>query len=359
LLESRQDLTPSEQNKLRKLKELESIDTDKLREQDQQARQVYNQTIDKTYYTSKNFLTNTIKEAGISSLKMGVRQVIGLFFTECWLEIKDRFPKVVSALKEDFSFSDLFHQVGDMIKSAFGKATSKFKDLIASFKEGAISGFLSSIATTIINIFFTTAKNGVRIIRQLWSYIVQIVKILVVNPNGYTFGEKMKEVSKLLVMGVSTVLGIIVEEAISKIPVLNAIPIVNKVVPIFCGTMVTGLLSVTIMYFIDNSSTVSSMISFAKSKFDEQFEVALENIKIINRQLDEYTAKLLDIDFQALQDELSAIGKLNQDLIHAKSISQFNDILYAECNRHGVELQFHSFEEFDRCMLDDDFVLEL
>jgi hypothetical protein len=154
-------------------------------------------------------------------------------------------------------------------------------------------------------------------------------------------------------------LGILVEEAISKIPVLNAIPIVNKVVPIFCGTMVTGLLSVTIMYFIDNSSTVSSMISFAKSKFDEQFEVALENIKIINRQLDEYTAKLLDIDFQALQDELSAISKLNQDLIHAKSISQFNDILYAECNRHGVDLQFHSFEEFDRCMLDDDFVLEL
>ena len=37
------------------------------------------------------------------------------------------------------------------------------------FKEGAISGLLSSLTTTICNIFFTTAKNIVKIIRYAYE----------------------------------------------------------------------------------------------------------------------------------------------------------------------------------------------
>lgn len=354
-LESKDSLTLSEQNKLRKLKELEEVDTDKLRELDKTARKEYDKTISLKYYTSGKFLKSTVLDAGLGGIKMGIKQTVGLFFIEFWLEIKERFPKIVNALKEDFSFSELFSQVGDMIRFAFNRAKSSFANVLQTFKEGAIVGFLSSISTTIINIFTTTAKNGIRLIRQLWSYIVKIVKILVVNPEGYTFGQKMKEIAKILVLGVSTVLGIIVEEAIAKIPFINSIPVLNEVVPVFCGTMVTGLLSITIMYFIDNSGVVSKTLSL----FDRQFEIALENIKVINQQLDIYMAKLLDIDFQTLQNEISAINRLNQKLIATKDVAKFNDILYKECENRKIKLQFNSFDEFDRCMLDDSFVLEL
>ena len=63
---------------------------------------------------------------------------------------------------------------------------------LTSFKDGAIGGVLSSITTTLFNIFFTTKKMMVRLIREMWNNLVQAFKVMVFNPEGLAPGQPAK-----------------------------------------------------------------------------------------------------------------------------------------------------------------------
>ena len=55
------------------------------------------------------------------------------------------------------------------------------KELFSKFLQGAAGGAMASLTTTLCNIFFTTAKNTVKIIRQSWASLVEAFKILFIN----------------------------------------------------------------------------------------------------------------------------------------------------------------------------------
>ncbi len=74
----------------------------------------------------------------------------------------------------------------------------------------------------------------------------------------------------------------------------------------------------------------------------------------INAALDEYLGKLKSIDYAQYKNEiqeLQTIYSLLED-DHAES-----DQIYQYFERHNIEMQFHSFEEFDEKMRDPNFVL--
>ena len=76
----------------------------------------------------------------------------------------------------------------------------------------------------------------------------------------------------------------------------------------------------------------------------------------INTALEEALEQLRAIDFTAYEKELSGIRSLN--ILLADSSLDTTPI-YEQLAALNVELQFHNSEEFDRCMLDDDFVLKI
>lgn len=58
---------------------------------------------------------------------------------------------------------------GGGITPCWQRVQGKFSTFLTSFKDGAIGGVLSSITTTLFNIFFTTKKMMVRLIREMWE----------------------------------------------------------------------------------------------------------------------------------------------------------------------------------------------
>ena len=58
-LEKKPALSDKERGELDKLKNLEKLDKDKLREKDKEARADYNKSINKAYYTSPGFIRDT------------------------------------------------------------------------------------------------------------------------------------------------------------------------------------------------------------------------------------------------------------------------------------------------------------
>lgn len=91
-----------------------------------------------------------------------------------------------------------------------------------------------------------------------------------------------------------------------------------------------------------------------------RFSFTYEDLKLqfesINRALDEYLARLKQIDYAKYEVELQEIQAINGILAdeHAETTQ-----IYQYFSAQGIDMQFHSFEEFDEKMQEDDFVLRI
>lgn len=245
-------LTPGQSKQLEKLKESrdkyanDGFDEAKAREEDRKAREAYNNEINRKYYLSADFA----KDLGIKGLsngiKMGLQQVLGLFLQEFSMRAI-REVRVICHTQEKNS-EPIFKRVKDALKRIFNGMTreTKWKNVLATFARGGIGGFLSTIVTTLINAFATTAKNLVRAIRESCTELVGAFKVLIMPPEGATNGD----VGRLFFKGLSTAiilgLGVAIEGALHT--ALDGMPFGQQITMVLMAIL-TGV-SVALAGFI-------------------------------------------------------------------------------------------------------------
>lgn len=117
--------------------------------------------------------------------------------------------------RRSFDAGDFLQDAAEALRAVWQRVQGKFSTFLTSFKDGAIGGVLSSITTTLFNIFFTTKKMMVRLIREMWNNLVQAFKVMVFNPEGLAPGQLAKAVSKLVAAGVAVAAGVVVNEALA------------------------------------------------------------------------------------------------------------------------------------------------
>jgi hypothetical protein len=180
---------------------------------------------EKTVFYVKNAAITGIGEGA----KMGFRQMVSSFISELINAIFDEIRdccKKVRKLGEKW-YKGLFER----LKRIGGRIASKWKKILEAGKDGFISGFCSNIVTVIINIFVTTAKNIVRLIREGFFSLVKAVKLLLNPPADMTKSQLFHEVGKLIISGSIISFGILAEEAIDKFPpmaVIKGIPVIGE-----------------------------------------------------------------------------------------------------------------------------------
>ena len=201
--------------------------------------------LEKGQYYVKNSALTGVNEG----LKMGMQQAIGLimseFFTALFDEILDIYKNGFSNGFEDDRF---FTVLKERIINIAKKIQTKWKDVAIAFKDGILSGFISNFVTTIVNIFATTWKRFVRIIREGILSLFKAIKILIFPPKDLTFEEAMHEAKKIIATGLIVSLGVLLEEAVSKF--LSGIPFSNMLTSIFVGAL-TGIAITMTVYYID------------------------------------------------------------------------------------------------------------
>lgn len=329
----------------------------RMRKLDKIAKKNIDAKLYKEYYKlnfSSPFMRDTFKTSSSLSIKMGMKQVIGLVITEIWFAVKEDFENfsTSNSLKENF------FQLKDTIEKAFNRAKEKYKDFIDKFKEGAISGLLSSLTTTICNIFFTTAKNIVKIIRYAYVSIIQALKILFFNPDNLLLGDRIRETLKIMSTGASIVVGIISGEAISKI--LNNFGIIgltNDILQTFITTFVSSISTCTLLYFIDKNQTMKDMFSFLNK---------LDPTTIINEQIDyykkqaeyfeRYAAELLEIDYKFLKETAEKYENIAEIIYQTKNQGELNRVLENLFEILGIEKPYKE-DSFDEFMQNPDSIL--
>ena len=233
-----------------KLKELNEIDYELLTELDEKARKKYNDAVNKAYYTSDKFIKNTaitsVQEAG----KMGFQQAFGLFCYDltnaCFDELADCWFYGFKNGHQDSTTLDVLKLRLQRIGS---KTLSNWKQVVIAFRDGAVSGFLSNLITVFINIFMTTAKNIVRIIREGTFVLLRAAKTLLYPEKGLSREEVWDAALKILVTGALSVGGIALQEAASELVPIS-FPGKDMLITICIGIL-TGVSTAIALYAID------------------------------------------------------------------------------------------------------------
>ncbi len=309
------------------------------------ARKSYEAKLAKAYYTSPEFAKDLTVAAGNVSVRMGARQALGFVFAEMWFAVKEEFQKV----RGKFDLGEFFTALGRGIQCGFERAKRKYDELFSRFLSGAVAGALASLTTTLCNIFFSTAKNVVRVIRQSYTSLVEAGKVLFINPDNYTFGERMRAVVKILATGASIVVGVIVSDAVGKTPIAS-IPVVGEIVQTFCGTFVTGIMSCTLLYFFDRSEIINKLIK----ALDGLHTIETE-INYYRQQADyfeKYAAELMEIDLAQFQKEVALYNSIADNIENAKTEKDLNIVLRQALKDIGAVLPWGEQRSFDSFMRD-------
>jgi hypothetical protein len=203
----------------------------------------------KTGYYATNIAETGVQEG----VKMGFQQALGCLLQEVvvavFAEIKDVYNR---GLKAGVRSQRFYCALRRRLTRVVNHVLSKWKDVVALFGSGAISGFFSNMITTIINMFVTTGKRLVRIIREGFFSLIRAIRLLLFPPPGMTLAQAAHAATKLIAGGVVTAAGIALEEAFEKWLAASVVlsPFAGHISTVVVG-VVTGLLTVLIVYLVD------------------------------------------------------------------------------------------------------------
>ena len=324
-----------------------------MKQIDEKARKAYEATLAQKYYTSKAFAADLASAAGKVGLKMGLRQVLGFVFAEIWFAIEDEIKTNGEA--NHFDIATMVSSIGTGIKTGFTRAKEKYKQLFSKFVNGAAAGLLSSVTTTLCNIFFTTSKRIIRIIRESYASLVQAVKILFINPDNLPLGERVRAAVKMLATGASVVAGVMVSTAIEGLPI-GQLPFIGEIVQTFCGTLVTGVMSCTLLYFLDRSTIVNKLVQYLNNIQNMTFSDTIDRLKQQVRLLEDYAAKLMEIDIASFRREVNTYSSLADALSSSQSEEHLNIILKNAIKALNIQTSWG--DDFDAFMRNKNAVLE-
>ncbi|WP_445765823.1 hypothetical protein [Rheinheimera sp.] len=334
--------SPEEQHKAReledkirkcqsKIKELGSIDPDEMRKRDREARTPYNQQINFSYYTSSKFLKQTANASGIAGLKMGSRQMLGLIMAEVWFELREKLPKIFENIKNSFNFEQFIHDVKQALQGIWQRIQKRFKDFLTEFKDGFFAGVVGSVTTTLFNIFATTQKMAIKIIRELWGQLIKAIKLIVFNPDQLSFIDLCKTVVSVLSVGAATVAGTITYTQL--LPLCN-FPFGGELAA-FASAFVTGIITLGLNYVLLYSDMAKKVWEFIASSMPHA--ATLKKFQTINAELDRYLLELGRLEFNLDTDELE---ELTQQLTACSNEIERSILLQAEVAKRGIELPY-------------------
>lgn len=347
-LKSQSELTDKERAKLHLLEQKEAVDPERLKRYDVAARKAYKAKLERAYYTSPRFAKDLTKAAGKVGVGMGARQAVGFVFAEMWFAVDEESQNFRDAASA-FDLGDFLKAVANALKRGFERAKEKYKELFSKFLSGAAAGALASLTTTLCNIFFTTAKHVVRIIRQCYASLVEAGKVLFINPENYTFGDRMRAVAKILATGGSVAVGVLVSEAVSNTGI-KAIPELCDIVPDFCGTFVSGIMSCTLLLFLDRNERMNELFH----ALDDLHTIETE-INYYRQQADyfeRYAAELEQIDFEQFKKEIAFYGQISKRLEAAETEQELNSVLKNALKTANILMPWNGYESFDQFMGD-------
>lgn len=209
VLAAKPELSDKERKELGKLTQQASVDEARARELDEKARKDRDGEVNRQYYTSGKFAFNVLGSGLVEGGKMGAQQMIGAAVAEFLVALVEELQDWYRNGRKDFNFNERFGRVRDSV-------ISKWRAFLSQGLQGALSGFISNLATVVINAFITTHKRVARMVREGVFSMFRAFKTIIVRPEGMTYQQAMHEASKLAFGGALVIGGVAIEEVLVR-----------------------------------------------------------------------------------------------------------------------------------------------
>ncbi|MCC9071256.1 hypothetical protein LNQ49_06565 [Flavobacterium sp. F-65] len=141
--------------------------------------------------------------------KGAAKAAVGKLLTITIVEIVNEYQK-----KEE-------NDVKESIKNITSNIKERAKDVLETFKNHSINGFISSLVDALLNSLFKIAKNIFKFIKTAFNSILSSIKILF--DSNLSWEERINEALKILGVAVLGLVGIALEEIIEK-ALISALP---------------------------------------------------------------------------------------------------------------------------------------
>lgn len=273
----------------KKNKDYYDIDEKELNNQYEKGLKTTNKHTPSFKEKAKFYTKDTAKSSVSEGAKMGFQQAIGIVLKELTESIYDEIVDIYkNGFKGENKLGKTFWNVLKIRFTRIGKKIlSKWKDVFKAFGEGCLSGLISNIITVIINIFTTTGKRVVRIIREGFFSLLKALKLLFSPPKDMTYKEAMHEASKLLVAGAIIGIGIAVEDTVEKF-IIASIPFLAPFADIISTVficLISGLTTTLLVFLIDKLDIFGvnkkNKIDYVLNQLNEMTEDSYEEIEKI------------------------------------------------------------------------------
>ncbi|EJS3349906.1 hypothetical protein NWZ63_000667 [Campylobacter jejuni] len=210
-------LTPSQQKE---------IQDEKFKEQYKQNEKEINREVDKKYYTSSKPYKEALITGAQDAAKMAAYSALGIV-------LKDFIKAIIIELKVTFkefgneSLKEILMRFKDRICKVWEELKIKWKDILKGSFERALQTFFSNLVVFIINIFATTLKSIVQIVRAGFTSLWQAMKIITNPPKDMPNEDIYYEASKIMITGLISAVTMLGSESIKNflltIPGFNAL----------------------------------------------------------------------------------------------------------------------------------------
>ena len=314
-----------------------------------QSKATYEKKLAEAYYFNFNnpncrqFYRETANAAIRRGVEMGFRQALGFMITELWFDIKHEIHNSNGETLE------VLKAIHEGIQAWKEDAKNNYMIFFEQLSEGVLNGIIASLTTTFLNTFVTTSKNIERIIRQSWSSIVEATGILLFDTKEKYYCDRMESAAKVLASGASMIIGTTIQQKVETNLAAIAIPEdLKKDISIFAGSLSTGLISVTLLIYIDNNPFKNFLNKF--------YGPSAANLRRQGTAFKEYCAELKQIDLQKLNHDTECVYELSQKLCCASDGNEINLLLKDTLYKLGIS---SSWEEstLDQKMKDPKWIL--
>ena len=151
--------------------------------------------------------------------------------------------------------------------------------------------------------------------------------------------ERVRAAAKILATGASVVAGTMVSELISKTPI-GVFPIAGSIIQTFLGSLVTGIMSCSLLYILDNNKAINWIVSILNKI------PTVENVVMYYREqaklLEIYCADLFSIDLETFKKEVATIHDAVESLSVDMGSDALNIALHEIYNNLGLELPWQA-----------------
>ena len=216
----------------------------------------------KACFYVKNLAETGGKEAAMMAAYSALGVVLRDLAQGIMIEVRLTFEQ-----KGQESFKEIFIRFKNRLHEILAGLKEKWKDIFKGSLEAAITAFLSNIVVFVINLFFTTLKKIVSMIRAGFVSLCQAVKLLANPPADMPKEEVHYQALKILTAGIigaaSLGLSTVIEKGLQAIPGLQPLmmfPIpsfgkeqrtVSDVIAVTLSALAGGLMTTVVLYFMD------------------------------------------------------------------------------------------------------------